>query len=245
MSINKTLAGGYDMQVELNNSQIGNSYAVRKADNKNVEEKSGNKYSSVSEYYTYLENKYSCLTASNYKVTISPAYLEKCIKDPKCAELLEKNLAHLPVSHQNMTAFWSARGAEVVNEQWNFDENGNCGSSTSMYVVSKGSSSRSGVQNKMLEKRAEKKSTPPNYEKRKRLREQFEERLEKKRAGKKELEEQLAEKREKRKAESEALQSYEVTVVGSDVWSVTEKYIEKANSSAEPMSGTVGFDMKA
>lgn len=234
------------MQVELNSSQIGNSYAVSKADNKNVEEKSGNKYSSVSEYYAYLEDKYSCLTASGYKVTISPAYLEKCIKDPKCAELLEKNLAHLPVSHQNMTAFWSARGAEVVNEQWNFDENGNCGSSTSMYVVSKGSSSGSSVQNKMSEKRTEKKSTPQsNYEKRKRLREQFEEKLEKKRAEKKELEEQLAEQRAERKAENEALQSYEVTVVGSDVWSVTEKYIEKANSSTEPMSGTVGFDMKA
>lgn len=234
------------MQVELNNSRIGNSYEARKADNKNVEEKPGKKYSNVSEYYAYLEDKYSCLTASNYKVNISPAYLEKCIKDPKCAELLEKNLAHLPVSHQNMTAFWSARGAEVVNEQWNFDENGNCGSSTSMYVVSKSSSSGSSVQNKMSEKRTEKKSTPQsNYEKRKRLREQFEEKLEKKRAEKKELEEQLAEQRAERKAENEALQSYEVTVVGSDVWSVTEKYIEKANSSAEPISGTVGFDMKA
>ena len=176
------------MQVEFNNSRIGNSYAVSKAGNKNVKEKSGEKYSSVSEYYAYLEDKYTCLTASNYKVTISSAYLEKCIKDPKCAELLEKNLAHLPVSHQNMTAFWSARGAEVVNEQWSFDENGNCGSGTGMYVVSKGSTSSNSVQNKMLNKRTEKKSTPKsNYEKRKRLREQFEEKLEKKRAEKKEL----------------------------------------------------------
>lgn len=144
--------------------------------------------------------------------------MEKCIKDPKCAELLEKNLAHLPVSHQNMTAFWSARGAEVVNEQWSFDENGNCGSGTGMSVVSKSSSSGSSVQNKMSEKRIEKKSTPQsNYEKRKRLREQFEEKLEKKRAEKKELEERLAEQSAKR----------------------------KANSSAEPMYGTVRFDMKA
>ena len=216
------------MQVELNNSQIGNIFEARKTDNKNMEKKSGKKYTNVSEYYAYLEDKYSCLTASNYKVNISPAYLEKCIKDPKCAELLEKNLAHLPVSHQNMTAFWSARGAEVVNEQWNFDENGNCGGSTSMYVVSKSSSSGSSVQNKMSENRAEKKSTlQSNYEKRKRLKEQFEERLEKKRA------------------ENEALQSYDITVFGSDVWSVTEKYIEKANSSTEPMHGTAGFDMKA
>ena len=184
------------MQVELNNSQIGNSYAVSKADIKNVKEKSGKKYSSVSEYYAYLEDKYSCLSASNYKVTISSAYLEKCIKDPKCAELLEKNLAHLPVSHQNMTAFWSARGAEVVNEQWNFDETGNCGSSTGMYVVSKGSSSGSSVQNKMLDKRTGKKSTPQEYyEKRKYLREQFEEKQVKKEWLKEQFEERQAERK--------------------------------------------------
>ncbi len=158
------------MQVTLNSSQTGNSYIVNSTDNKNVAGELEGKYSSVSEYYAYLEDKYSCLTASGYKVTISPAYLEKCIKDPKCAELLEKNLAHLPVSHQNMTAFWDAKGAEVVNEQWNFDENGNCGSSSSMYVVSKGSSSGSGFQNKMLKKRTENKTTiQEQYEKRKQI----------------------------------------------------------------------------
>lgn len=191
------------MQVTLNSSQTGNSYIVNSADNKNVAGELEGKYSSVSEYYAYLEDKYSCLTASGYKVTISPAYLEKCIKDPKCAELLEKNLAHLPVSHQNMTAFWDAKGAEVVNEQWNFDENGNCGSSSSMYVVSKGSSSGSGFQNKMLEKRTENKTTiQEQYEKRKQIREQFEER----RAKKKRMKEQLEEKQETRRKSEELLE---------------------------------------
>lgn len=191
------------MQVTLNSSQIGNSYIVNSADNKNVAGESEGKYSSVSEYYAYLEDKYSCLTASGYKVTISPAYLEKCIKDPKCAELLEKNLEHLPVSHQNMTAFWDAKGAEVVNEQWNFDENGNCGSNSSMYVVSKGSSSGSGFQNKMLEKRTENKTTiQEQYEKRKQLREQFEERQ----AKKKRMKEQLEEKQEARRESEELLE---------------------------------------
>lgn len=141
-----------------------------------VDENQGKRYSDVSEYYAYLKDKYPCLTASGYKVTISPVYLEKCINDPECAELLEKNLEHLPVSHQNMTAFWSARGAEVVNEQWNFDENGNCGGGTDMYVASKNSSSSSSVQDKLLKKKTERKFTPQEYyEKKKYLREQFEE----------------------------------------------------------------------
>lgn len=46
------------MQVELYNSQIGNSYVTMRANDKNVEEKLGNKYSGVSEYYAYLEDKY-------------------------------------------------------------------------------------------------------------------------------------------------------------------------------------------
>lgn len=153
------------------------------------------KYSNVSEYYEYLKDKYPCLTASNYKVTISPAYLEKCINDPEKAELLEKNLAHLPVSHQNMTAFWSAKGARVVNEQWNFDENGNCGGGTNMYVTNQNSSSSSSVQDKMLKKRTERKSTPQEYyEKRKYLREQFEEKQEEKEQIREQLEERQAEK---------------------------------------------------
>ena len=191
------------MQVTLNSSQLGNSYIGNSADNKNAMGESESKYTGVSEYYAYLEDKYSCLTASGYKVTISPAYLEKCIKDPKCAELLEKNLAHLPVSHQNMTAFWDARGAEVVNEQWNFDENGNCGSSSSMYVVSKGASSGSGFRNKMLEKRTENKTAiQEQYEKRKQLSLQFEERQ----AEKKRMKEQLEEKQEARRKSEELLE---------------------------------------
>lgn len=179
-------------------SGIGGTYSnayesMYASSKKEVTEKqegtTGKKYTNAEEYYDYLKSKYECLNAKNYKVTISPAYLEKCVKDPEKAELLEKNLAHLPVSHQNMTAFWSAKGASVVNEQWIFDENGNCGGSPSMYVTNSNSSSGSSVQDKKIEK----KSTPQDYyEKRKQLREQFE----KKQAEKKQLREQLEEKQE-------------------------------------------------
>lgn len=188
------------MQVGLSNCQTENSYVVRRADNKNIQENSAKKYSNVAEYYAYLKDKYSCLSASGYKVNISPALLEKCINDPERAELLEKNLEHLPVSHQNMTAFWSARGAEVINEQWNFDENGNCGGGTNMYVSSKGSSTGNSIQNGSSAKKSENKHSPQEiYNKRKREREQFEERQAKKRM----IKEQTEEKELKKKTDKE------------------------------------------
>lgn len=180
------------MQVGLNNYQFGNSNVMEKADTKKAEKKAEDKYASVSAYEAYLKDKYPCLTAPNYKVTISPAYLEKCIKDPKEAEGLEKSLEHLPISHQNMTASWKALGARVVNEQWIYDENGNCGGGPSMYVTNSNSSSGGSVQDKISEKKGQRKVPSPqeHYEKRKLLREQFEERL----AEKEYLKDQLEEK---------------------------------------------------
>lgn len=183
------------MKVGLNNYQIGNSNVMEKADTKKAEKKAEDKYASVSAYEAYLKDKYPCLTAPNYKVTISPAYLEKCIKDPKEAEGLEKSLEHLPISHQNMTASWKALGARIVNEQWIYDENGNCGGSLSMYVTNSNLSSSGSVQDKISEKKGQRKTSSPqeHYEKRKLLRKQFEERL----AEKEYLKEQLEEKERK------------------------------------------------
>lgn len=178
------------MQVGFNNYQIGNSNVAERADNKKVEKKTEDKYASVSAYQAYLKDKYPCLTASNYKVTISPAYLEKCIKDPKEAELLEKNLAHIPISKQMATAFWSAQGARVVNDELIFDENGNCCGSPNTYVTNSKSSSGSSVQDKISNKKGQRKKSSPqeHYEKRKLLREQFEERMAKKEYLKEQIE---------------------------------------------------------
>lgn len=180
------------MQVGLNNYQIGNSNVAERADNKKVEKKTEDKYASVSVYEAYLKDKYPCLTASDYKVTISPAYLEKCIKDPEKAELLEKNLAHIPVSKQMETAFWSAQGARVVNDELFFDENGNCCGSSKTYVTNSKSSSGNSIQDKISEKKGQRKTPSPqeHYNKKKLLREQFEERL----AEKEYLKDQLEEK---------------------------------------------------
>lgn len=212
------------MQVGLSNYQIGNSNVAERADNKKAEKKTEDKYASVSVYQAYLKDKYPCLTAPNYKVTISPAYLEKCIKDPKEAEGLEKSLEHLPISHQNMTASWKALGARVVNEQWIYDENGNCGGSPSMYVTNSNSSSGGSVQDKISEKKGQRKTPSPqeHYEKRKLLREQFEERLAEKEYLKdqleeKEMQEELLEKSilSKEQNASRLIERYEANILKS------------------------------
>ncbi|MDE6319172.1 MAG: hypothetical protein K2M22_05615 [Lachnospiraceae bacterium] len=102
-----------------------------------------------------------------------------------------KEFRDLPVSHQNMTASWKALGARVVNEQWIYDENGNCGFGSGMYVTNSNPSSGSNVQDKVSEKKGQRKnpSVQEHYEKRKLLREQFEERL----AEKEHLKDQMAE----------------------------------------------------
>lgn len=178
------------MQVGFNNYQIWNSSVMEKADTKKAEKKTEDKYASVSAYQAYLKDKYPCLTAPNYKVTISSAYLEKCIRDPEEAELLEKNLAHIPISKQMATAFWSAQGARVVNDELIFDENGNCCGSPNTYVTNSKSSSGSSVQDKISNKKGQRKKPSPqeHYEKRKLLREQFEERMAKKEYLKEQLE---------------------------------------------------------
>lgn len=212
------------MQVGLNNYQIGNSNVAERADNKKVEKKTEDKYASVSVYEAYLKDKYPCLTASNYKVTISPAYFEKCIKDPEKAELLEKNLAHIPVSKQMETAFWSAQGARVVNDELFFDENGNCCGSSKTYVTNSKSSSGNSIQDKISEKKGQRKTPSPqeHYEKRKLLREQFEERLSEKEYLKdqleeKEMKEELLEKSilSKERNADRFIQRYEANILTS------------------------------
>ncbi len=182
-------------------STYGNAYESRYASStkkvtgkQEAEQAAGKKYKNTQEYYDYLKSKYECLNAKSYKVTISPVYLEKCVNNPEEAELLEKNLAHIPISNRMATAFWSAQGARVVNDELIFDDNGNCGGSLNTYVTNSKPSSGSSVQDKEIEKKIAV-TTPQNYyEKRKHLMEQFEERLARKERIWEQLEEKQGEK---------------------------------------------------
>lgn len=182
-------------------STYGNAYESRYASStkkvtgkQEAEQATGKKYKNAQEYFDYLKNKYECLNAKNYKVKISPVYLEKCVNNPEEAELLEKNLAHIPISKRMAAAFWSAQGARVVNDELIFDDNGNCCGSPNTYVTNSKPSSGSSVQDKEVEKKIAG-TTPQNYyEKRKHLMEQFEERLARKERIWEQLEEKQGEK---------------------------------------------------
>ncbi|MDE7444411.1 MAG: hypothetical protein K2N15_01675 [Lachnospiraceae bacterium] len=166
------------IRADLSSCLLENNYTIGIIEKKSIENVTEKKCSTVSEYYDYLKKEYKCLNDRNYTVNISPEYLAKCIKDPKIAETLEKNLAHLPIDHQNMNFFWNARGAELKNEEWNFDANGNVGGSPCMYVVSKDAGETS---NNDKGKKVRKKPNPQGiYERKKQIREQFEARQERK-----------------------------------------------------------------
>jgi len=124
------------------------------------------------------------------RISSSPAYFEKCIKDLKEAESFEKVLDHIPVSHRFFTAAWNALGARVVNDEFIFDENGNCGGSPNTYVTNSRASSDDSVEDEAPIKKGKRKKALPqqHYEKRKLMREQFEERLAEKAYLKEQLE---------------------------------------------------------
>ena len=182
-------------------STYGNAYesryvsSAKKATGKReAEQFAGKKYKNAQEYYDYLKSKYECLNAKNYKVTISPVYLEKCVNNPEEAELLEKNLAHIPISKRMADAFWSAQGARVVNDELIFDDNGNCGGSPNTYVTNSKPSSGSSVQDKEVEKKMVGTKPQNFYEKKKHLMEQFEARMTRKEQIWEQLEEKQSEK---------------------------------------------------
>ncbi|MCI8528547.1 MAG: hypothetical protein HFH82_05230 [Lachnospiraceae bacterium] len=162
-----------------------------KNSNYSEKEKPDKEYANAEEYYEYLKRRYPCLTAPDYKVTISPIYLEKCVNDPKQAKALEKVLEHLPVSHQLLVARWNMLGASVKNEEWVFYEDGTGGLSPRMYVTSRNVSSGRTGQDKIKKKKTKKKTTAKEYyKKKKRLRK----RLAKKQAIKKQILEEFKEK---------------------------------------------------
>ena len=182
-------------------STYGNAYesryvsSAKKATGKReAEQFAGKKYKNAQEYYDYLKSKYECLNAKNYKVTISPVYLEKCVNNPEEAELLEKNLAHIPISKRMADAFWSAQGARVVNDELIFDDNGNCGGSPNTYVTNSKPSSGSSVQDKEVEKKMVGTKPQNFYEKKKHLMEQFEARMTRKEQIWEQLEDKQSEK---------------------------------------------------
>ncbi len=188
-------------------------------------------YRNVNDYSKYLQDKYSYMNTGTASmqgvpttVSVSSAFLKKCMDDPEKATYLEENLAAIPdcVSHAISHSIGTLTSISIQ-----IDANGN------ISMMSVGTNDPDG---KIARENARRKAKEQK---------ENEEKLEKKRAEKKEQEERLAKKRAERKAEGKDLQSHEIVVVGNDAWDLTEKMIAAMkNPDSEARSETAGLDLK-
>ena len=188
-------------------------------------------YSNVNDYSKYLQGKYSYMNTGETSmegipttVSVSGAFLKKCMNVPEKAKYLEENLAALPecasyaVSHAQGT---------LTSISYKIDANGNITGILSGTNDPDGKIAKENAERKAKEKKSQ------------------EEKVAKKRAEKK-AEEQAAKRRAEKKAAKEAGKEtgeYTVSAVGTDIKAVTQSAV-KAVSGGTAVS-TTRFDVKA
>ena len=186
-------------------------------------------FKNVDDYSRYLQEKYDYMNKGTVSmqgvpttVTVSSAFLEKCKDDPQKAAWLEENLATIPNCAK--MAVGACLGT-LTRLQYMCDDNGN------LSVAISGSSDPDG---KIAKENAKRKATEERAAKVK---------AEKRRAEK-EAEQERMEKHRDRMTETDYLtEDYKISVVGTDIRSITEQLSEKIGFGA--VSGTIGIDLKA
>ena len=189
-------------------------------------------YNNVNDYSKYLQSKYSYMNTGTTSmqgvpttVSVSSAFLKKCMNNPEKAKYLEENLAALPDCAKSAVA--GCRGT-LTNLSYNVDANGN------ISVAISGTSDPDG---KIAKENAERKAKEKKEQ---------EEKAAKRREEKKAEEEKAAERRAERKAANEAgtdTDEYTVSATGTDIKAVTQKVI--AASLGATVSVGASFDLKA
>ena len=194
-------------------------------------------YSNVNDYSKYLQGKYSYMNTGKISmqgvpttVSVSSAFLQKCMNDPEKAKYLEENLAAIPDCVKSLNNYVKmAPGSPVVTyATYKIDENGN------ISIMSGGTNDPDG---KIAKENAERKAQEKKA---------AEEKAAKKRAEKKAAEEKAAEERaEKRASEEVRIESgeYTISATGTDVKAVTQSVVSAALGTSAPMG--VSFDVKA
>ena len=173
-------------------------------------------YTNVREYSKYLTEKYSCLKpGNNVAVSITPGLLRKAMSDEKTGQWLERELAKAPDYIKSSQQAANARGSRLVYAAIEFGEE-----YSTMYTCTVTDTSGSDEDiDKWLER------------------------------NEKYIENQKAmEKRAERKTDKEKLTEQimeEYTFKGSDLKSVTDKFIQKMASVSSTVDSVSGFDMKA
>lgn len=190
-------------------------------------------YSNVNDYAKYLQGKYSYMNTGTTSmqgvpttVSVSGAFLKKCMNDPEKAKYLEENLAALPdcVSYAKSHALGT-----VTSISYGIDANGNITGIMSGTNDPDGKIARENAEKKAKEKKAAGEKAA------KRRAEQ---------AKKKAAAEKAANRRTDKKA-GEAWRKtgeYTLNATGMDVKAVTQKVIAAALGMS-PATGA-GFDIK-
>lgn len=191
------------------------------------EAKSG--YKNVDEYSKQLQDKYDYMNAGTVSmkgvpttVSVSSAFLKKCMDDPEKSSILEEKMKAIPKC--NEIALSRCQGT-LTNINYKIDDNGN------MTMIISGSSDPDG---KIARENAKRKAEEEKAAK---------DKAEKKLAEKK-AEQERIEKRRAEEAEVEGeIDEFTFSVVGTDVSSITAKLTEGLSSGG--IGGTIGFDVKA
>ena len=189
-------------------------------------------YSNVNDYSKYLQEKYSYMNTGTTSmqgvpttVSVSGAFLKKCMNDPEKATYLEENLAALPECAKSAVA--GCQGT-LTNLSYKIDGNGNISVAISGTSDPDGKIAKENAERKAKEKKAQ------------------EEKAAKRREEKKAEEEKAAERRAEKKAAEEARTEtgeYTVSATGTDIKAVTQKVIAASLGTSVPTGAS--FDIKA
>lgn len=194
-------------------------------------------YSNVNDYSKYLQEKYSYMNTGTTSmqgvpttVSVSSAFLKKCMNDPEKAKYLEENLAAIPDSVKSLcNSVKMAPGSPVVTyATYKIDDNGNISMMSGSTNDPDGKIARENAERKAQEKKA------------------AEEKAAKRRAEKKAEEEKAAERRAEKKAAEEARTEtgdFTVSATGTDIKAVTQKVIAASLGTSAPTGAS--FDIKA
>ena len=120
-------------------------------------------YSNVNDYSKYLQGKYSYMNSGTTSmqgvpttVSVSGAFLKKCMNDPEKAKYLEENLAALPDCAKSAVA--GCRGT-LTNLSYSVDANGNISVAISGTSDPDGKIARENAERRAKEKKAAEEKT--------------------------------------------------------------------------------------
>jgi len=222
MEINNTNSGVISQIMELKTATPG---VTRKE-----EIKTG--FKNINDYSKYLQEKYSYMNSGTTSmqgvpvtVSVSGAFLKKCMDNPEKAAFLEENLSAIPNCIKRSVEYTKTMPGNPVMTYCNvlFDDNGNITMMSGCTNDPDGKIAKENAQRKAEEKRV------------------AEEKAAKKRAEREKAEDKLAEKRAEKTIASK---EYTVTFTGSSVESITQIMTERMMSSNASAPMASGFDFK-